>query len=138
MAAGLHRLHGRLDPHDVRDGLRAAGPAEDQRYHATVTFGWTFYTITLLVNALVGILLVSTFGTLDQLAGQESALPVDIVALTGLLGLLLIWVTQTRINTANLYLASTNLQSFFSRAFRLTLPRTIWVSSRAASATRSC
>jgi hypothetical protein len=36
-------------------------------------------------------------------------------------------VTQTRINTANLYLASSNLQSFFSRAFRLTLPRTIWV-----------
>jgi len=104
------------------------GRREDQKYHATVTFGWTFYTITLLGNALIGILLVSTFGiTFDQLAGQESALPVDIVALTGLLGLALIYVTQTRINTANLYLASTNLQSFFSRAFRLTLPRTIWV-----------
>jgi purine-cytosine permease-like protein len=104
------------------------GKREDQRYHAAVTFGWLFYLVALLLNALVGILLVSTFGiTFEQLAGQESALPVDIVNLTGLLGLLLIFVTQTRINTANLYLASTNLQSFFSRAFRLTLPRTIWV-----------
>ena len=51
----------------------------------------------------------------------------QIVGLTGLLGVLLIAITQMRINTVNLYLASTNLQSFFSRVFRLTLPRTFWV-----------
>jgi len=100
----------------------------DQRFHTIVTFGWVYYTLTFLVNALVGILLVSTFGiTFAQLAGQESALPVSIVGLTGILGLALIAITQTRINTVNLYLASTNLESFFARVFRLILPRTLWV-----------
>jgi purine-cytosine permease-like protein len=109
------------------DFARLARPA-DQRFHTVVTFGWVYYTLTFLVNGLVGILLVSTFGiTFAQLAGQESALPVAITGLTGLLGLLLIALTQTRINTVNLYLASTNLESFFSRVFRLNLPRTFWV-----------
>ena len=109
------------------DFARLARP-EDGAYHTNVTFGWLYYTLTFLVNGLVGILLVSTFGiSFEELAGQESALPVEIVGLTGLLGLLLIVITQMRINTVNLYLASTNFQSFFSRVFRLTLPRTFWV-----------
>jgi purine-cytosine permease-like protein len=109
------------------DFARLARP-EDQGYHTAVTFGWLYYLLTFLVNGLVGILLVSTFGiSFEELAGQESALPVEIVGLTGLLGLLLIVITQMRINTVNLYLASTNFQSFFSRVFRLTLPRTFWV-----------
>jgi len=109
------------------DFARLARP-EDQGYHTAVTFGWLFYLLTFLINGLVGILLVSTFDIgFDELAGQESALPVEIVGLTGLLGLLLIVITQMRINTVNLYLASTNFQSFFSRVFRLTLPRTVWV-----------
>ena len=109
------------------DFARLAKP-EDQRYSTAVTFGWVFYTLTFLVNGLIGILLVSTFGiSFEQLAGQESALPVEIVSLTGLLGLALIVITQMRINTVNLYLASTNFQSFFSRVLRLTLPRTAWV-----------
>jgi purine-cytosine permease-like protein len=106
---------------------RLAKP-EDSGYHGAVTFGWLFYVMTFLVNGLLGILLVSTFGiTFAQLAGQESALPVSIVNLTGLLGLALIAITQFRINTVNLYLASTNLQSFFSRVLQLTLPRTFSV-----------
>lgn len=104
------------------------GRPEDDGYHSAVTFGWGYYTLTYLGNGLLGILLVSTFGIgIQQLSGQESALPVDIINLTGLLGLILIVITQMRINTVNLYLASTNLQSFFSRVFRLTLPRTVWV-----------
>lgn len=104
------------------------GKPEDERYHRTVTFGWVYYALTFGLNGLIGILLVSTFGiTFEQLAGQESALPVHIVQLTGLLGFLLIVVTQMRINTVNLYLASTNLQSFAARVLRLNLPRTFWV-----------
>jgi purine-cytosine permease-like protein len=109
------------------DFARLSRP-EDHRYHSAITFGWLYYLLTFMVNGLVGILLVSTFGiSFKELAGQESALPVQIVNLTGLLGLLLIYITQTRINTVNLYLASTNMQSFFSRVFRLNLPRTFWV-----------
>ena len=108
------------------DFARFAKP-EDERYHIGVTFGWAYYLLTFLVNGLIGILLCSTFGiTFEELAGKESALPVSIVNLTGILGLLLIAITQFRINTVNLYLASSNLQSFFSR-LNLTLPRTIWV-----------
>ncbi|HEU4973613.1 MAG TPA: hypothetical protein VFT50_00885 [Baekduia sp.] len=106
---------------------RLARP-KDATYHTNITFGWLFYLGTFLFNGLLGILLVSTFGiSFADLAGQESALPVSIVNLTGILGLLLIAVTQFRINTVNLYLASTNLQSFFSRVFKLTLSRTVWV-----------
>jgi Permease for cytosine/purines, uracil, thiamine, allantoin len=109
------------------DFARLARP-QDERYHTTITFGWLYYLLTFGINGLLGILLVSTFGiSFDELAGQESALPVNIVNLTGLLGLALIAITQMRINTVNLYLASTNFQSFFSRVFRLNLPRTAWV-----------
>ncbi|MBB4664883.1 purine-cytosine permease family protein [Conexibacter arvalis] len=109
------------------DFARLAKP-EDEGYHRKVTFGWAFYALTFGFNGLLGILLVSTFGiTFEQLAGQESALPVRIVQLTGLLGFLLIVITQMRINTVNLYLASTNLQSFAARVLRLSLPRTFWV-----------
>jgi hypothetical protein len=96
------------------------------RYHVAITFGWLYYLLTFLVNGLVGILLVSTFGiTFDELAGQESALPVSIVNLTGILGLALIYITQTRINTVKLYLASTNLRASSRASFRLNLPRTV-------------
>jgi purine-cytosine permease-like protein len=104
------------------------GRPEDSRYHTAVTFGWVFYLISFVVSGLIGILLVSTFGIdFASLAGQESALPVEIVGLTGVLGLALIAITQTRINTVNLYLASTNLQSFVARVVGVTLPRTVWV-----------
>lgn len=109
------------------DFARLSRP-EDRRYHTNVTFGWLFYVLSFGINGLLGILLVSTFGiSFQDLAGQESALPVQIVGLTGILGLALIVITQMRINTVNLYLASTNYQSFFSRVFRLNLPRTLWV-----------
>ena len=72
------------------DFARLAKPS-DEKYHVTVTFGWLYYTLTFLVNGLLGILLVSTFGiTFEELAGQESALPVTIVNLTDVLGLGLI------------------------------------------------
>lgn len=108
---------------------------EDETFHRNVTFGWVFYATVFLFNGLLGILLVSTFDiTFAELAGQESALPVSIVGLTGLLGLALIAITQMRINTVNLYLSSTNLQSFFSRVFHLNLSRTVWVVVAGAAA----
>lgn len=101
---------------------------EDEVFHRNITFGWLFYVTVFLFNGLLGILLVSTFDIdFAQLAGVESALPVEIVGLTGLVGLALIAITQMRINTVNLYLSSTNLQSFFSRVFHLNLSRTVWV-----------
>ena len=109
------------------DFARLAQP-KDERFNVAVTFGLAYYVMTFVINGLIGILLVSAFGiSFTGLAGKESALPVDIVGVTGLLGVLLIAITQFRINVANAYLASTNLQSFFSRLFRLHLPRVFWL-----------
>lgn len=109
------------------DFARLSKP-KDEKFNVGVTFGFAYYVMTFMINGLIGILLVSTFGIgYEGLAGQESALPVAIVGVTGLLGVVVIAITQMRINTVNFYLASTNLQSFFSRLFRLNLPRVFWL-----------
>jgi hypothetical protein len=100
------------------------GRVQDAKFNGWVTFGPVFYFFTVLVNALVGIFLVAT---LPPDTGVSASLVVGIVHLMGIFGLLFILVTQTKINSANLYLASANLESFFSRAFSLRLPRWFWV-----------
>jgi purine-cytosine permease-like protein len=89
------------------------GAKRDVKYHTRFNFGVPFYVMTFLVNGLVGIFLitsgevatVSETGVVDQL----------IAVLGGMLALLFIWVTQTRINTANFYLATVNMQAFFDK-----------------------
>ncbi len=101
------------------------GRPRDAKFNGWVTFGPVFYILTLLVNALAGIFLVATLPT--GTGASEASVVVGIVHLMGGFGLIFILVTQTKINSANLYLASTNLESFFSRAFGLRLPRWTWV-----------
>lgn len=100
------------------------GRRQDLGYSSVVTFGPVFYFFTFFVNGLVGIYLVDQ-PSIEQLG--EGELATAMVGVTGLVGLGLIFVTQSRINTANMYLASTNLQSFGSRALQLHFPRTVWV-----------
>lgn len=101
------------------------GRTQDTHTNGLHTFGFTFYFFTILVNGAAGIYLVHTI----PLEGgvTEASLVVGIIKMMGLFGLLFIVATQTKINTANFYLASTNFQSFFSRTFNLSLPRTAWV-----------
>jgi purine-cytosine permease-like protein len=101
------------------------GRTEDTGVNGFHTFGFTFYFFTIFVNGAAGIYLAHTI----PLAGgiTESGLVVGIVKMMGIFGLLFIVATQTKINTANFYVASTNFQSFFSRVFHLTLPRLVWV-----------
>ncbi|GAA4555598.1 allantoin permease [Pseudonocardia xishanensis] len=97
----------------------------DATFHKWLTFGPLFYTLTLAVNAIVGIFLAHSLTagtTLTELSAVQA-----IVGLTGIFGVALVWVSQTRINTANYYLASINAESFFARVFRIRLPRRIWV-----------
>jgi purine-cytosine permease-like protein len=96
----------------------------DARFHGVVTFGPVFYLATFLVNGLAGIFLATTVPTKDGVS--EVSVVYAIVGLMGLAGVALIWVSQTRINTANFYLASTNLEAFFSRLFKVKLHRTVW------------
>jgi purine-cytosine permease-like protein len=100
------------------------GRVQDTRTNGLHTFGFTFYFLTILVNGAVGIYLVHTLPLQEV---SEAGLVQGIVKLMGVFGLIFIIATQTKINTANFYVGSTNFQSFFSRAFGLNLSRTVWV-----------
>ncbi|UFQ99323.1 purine-cytosine permease family protein [Pseudomonas wenzhouensis] len=100
------------------------GRQEDARYHATFNFGLPFYVFTFLVNGLVGIFLAATIPTQGGLS--EVSVVLAIVELMGVWGLLFVWVSQTRINTANFFLAASNMQAFFSRFGLASVPYVMW------------
>jgi purine-cytosine permease-like protein len=89
------------------------GKPEDADYHGRWNFGMPFYAVAFLLNGAAGIYLVSSIpheGTLNEVSVVTA-----ILQLMGLWGLLFVWATQTRINTANYYLATSNMQAFFDR-----------------------
>ncbi|GAA3275629.1 cytosine permease [Paenarthrobacter aurescens] len=96
---------------------------KDEKFHGRITFGWVFYAFTFGVNGLVGIYIMSAWG----LAGTETGVVDAFISSLGIFGVLVIFISQTRINTANYYLASSNLDAFATRVFRLALPRWVWV-----------
>lgn len=100
------------------------GRREDTEYHANVNFGSAFYVFTFLVNAVVGIFLAGTI-PLEGGVNEVSAV-LGLLKLMGFFGLAFVWVSQTRINTANFYLSATNMQSFFRSAFGVRLPKVVW------------
>ena len=102
------------------DFARFARP-EDRRYHSIVTFGPVFYLFVYLANGLIGIFLVTAAGSSG--AVSETAVGDTIIDLMGVFGLVVVWVTQSRINTANYYVASTNLEAVFTRLLRVRIPR---------------
>jgi purine-cytosine permease-like protein len=102
------------------------GRLEDRAFNGWVTFGPIFYIFTVLVNGLVGMFLVGTLPA-PATGVTEGSVVVGIVGLMGIFGVIFIFATQTKINSANLYLASTNLESFFARALGIRLPRWFWV-----------
>ncbi|GAB4098374.1 permease [Sinomonas halotolerans] len=101
----------------------ALGRPEDVAFHSRWTFGWLFYTLAFGLNALVGIFL--TF-TIPGLQTTETGVAAGLVTMMGPLGLLLVFVSQTRINTANYALGASNLREFAARTLRLKLPRLVW------------
>ncbi|MEY2425751.1 MAG: hypothetical protein QOI61_1323 [Actinomycetota bacterium] len=105
------------------------GRTKDLRLSSGVTFGPVFFFFTFFVNGLIGIYIASELH-IRQLA--EGQLVVSLVSVTGLVGLIFAVVTQSRINTANLYASSTSLQSFASRVLRVDAPRVVWVFVAAA------
>lgn len=88
------------------------GRQEDSKFHTRVTFGIPFYAMTFLFSGIVGILLDSMIPT-DGLS--EASVVLGLLELMGFGGLLLVWVTQSRINTANFYLATVNFESFIRK-----------------------
>jgi purine-cytosine permease-like protein len=99
------------------------GKAKDADYHGRWNFGMPFYVLTFLINGVVGIYLVSSIPNDGGLT--EISVVMAILKLMGLGGLVFVWATQSRINTANYYLATINAQEFFS-AFGLRLSYVSW------------
>lgn len=100
------------------------GKEEDSDYHARFNFGMPFYIVAFLLNGIAGIYLASSI-PLDG-APSEVSVVLAILKLMGLGGLFFVWVTQTRINTANYYLATINMQAFFESLLGIHLSRMLW------------
>ncbi len=100
------------------------GKVADTEYHAKINFGWPFYIFIFLINGTVGIFLAGTMGTHGSVS--EISVVFSLLDLMGIFGLLFIWVSQTRINTANFYLAATNMHAFGERILHIHLPRFGW------------
>ncbi|SDM95923.1 Purine-cytosine permease [Cryobacterium flavum] len=102
----------------------ALGKRQDTKFHQRWSFGWAFYILAYGFSACVGIFL--TF-TIPGLEASETGIAGGIVSMMGILGLIVVFVSQTRINTANCYLGAANLKSFGERVFRIKLPNLVWV-----------
>ena len=100
------------------------GKREDENYHALFNFGLPFYTLTYFINGLVGIFLVQTI----PLGGAITEVSVvrALIVMMGVLGLIFVWISQTRINTTNFYLSTVNMQAFFRLVFRIDMPKYVW------------
>ena len=99
------------------------GKKEDSVFHSVITFGVPFYLVSFVLAALVGIYLVSIVPT-ETLS--ETAVAFVFIDLMGFLGLIFVWITQTRINTANFFLATTNMQAFFQEVLNLNFSKYVW------------
>jgi hypothetical protein len=100
------------------------GRKQDVDFHANFNFGVPFYAFAMLLNGFIGIFLVNTI-PLDGGLSEVSVVKA-IIAMMGLLGFIFIWITQTRINTANYYLATVNLESMGRLITGRDLPKFVW------------
>jgi len=99
------------------------GKPSDTKFHGTVTFGWVFYALTFGLNGLIGIYLVSAW----DLDSTETGIVTAVINSLGMFGLIVIVISQTRINTANYYSASANLQDLATLISGKTTSRFLWV-----------
>ncbi|WP_336660179.1 purine-cytosine permease family protein [Leucobacter sp. USHLN153] len=102
----------------------ALGRRKDVKFHQRYTFGSLFYVLAYGFAAFVGIFLTFTIPGLEV---SETGLAGGIVGLMGVLGLIVIIASQTRINTANYYLGAANLRAFGERVLHLRMPNIVWV-----------
>jgi purine-cytosine permease-like protein len=100
------------------------GQRKDETYHAVLNFGYPFYAVAYGVNGAVGLFLVGT----TQLANVTESSVVDafVAVLGGAATLAFVWVTQTRINTANYYVATINMQAFFESIAPIRASKVVW------------
>lgn len=100
------------------------GKRKDTKFHQWVSFGPVFNVLAFGFSAVVGIFLTFTIPGMDV---TETGVAGGIVQMMGILGLLIVFASQTRINTANYYLGAANLKVFGERVFGLRMPNLVWV-----------
>lgn len=109
---------------DTQDAARFGQP-KDAKFHERVSFGWIFYLIAYLFNGLAGIFIVALAAPQDGVT--ESGVVHGVIASLGVIGLIVIIVSQVRINSANFYFASVNMERFVAHFSRRNLSRRTWV-----------
>lgn len=109
---------------DTQDAARF-GRKTDLKFHERVSFGWAFYFVAYLFNGLAGIFIVALAAPQDGVT--ESGVVHGVIASLGFLGLLVIIVSQIRINSANFYFASVNIERFVAHFSHRNLSRRVWV-----------
>jgi hypothetical protein len=109
---------------ETQDAARFARE-KDLRFHQNVTFGWAFYGVAYLFNGLAGIAIVGFAGSSAEVS--ESGVVQGIIDTLGLAGLIVIVVSQIRINSANFYFSSVNLERFVGHFTKRSISRKVWV-----------
>ncbi|WP_300726895.1 allantoin permease [Pseudomonas sp.] len=84
------------------------GKPSDAAFHNKWNFSYLFYFVTIVVNGACGIYLVSSVPSIEKIS--EISVVLAILSLLGFWGLVFVWATQTRINSANYFVATTNLK----------------------------
>lgn len=97
------------------------GKIEDEKFHMTVSFGWVFQALLLLVNGVVGIFLVRS--VIPNEPAAETGVVTALLSSMGVVGLILIVVSQTRINTLNYYESSANASRVITSITGKRVPR---------------
>lgn len=100
------------------------GKPADSDFHARWNFGLPFYFVTILVNGVCGIYLVSSVPDIGKIT--EVSVVLAILSLLGVWGLVFVWATQTRINSANFFVATGNVR-ILGQSLGLRLPYAGWV-----------
>lgn len=100
------------------------GRKEDADYHAYFNFGMPFYLMAFLVSGLFGMFMIGTVPDLGTLS--EVSVLLALLKLMGIWGLVFVWITQTRINTANYYLGAVNLEALVELFGRVSIGRIGW------------
>lgn len=98
---------------------------KDMKFHQNITFGWAFYGVAYLFNGLVGIAIVGFAAHAGEIS--EIGVVQGIIDSLGIVGLLVIIVSQVRINSANFYFSSVNFERFVGHFTKRGISRKMWV-----------
>ncbi|KAB2674733.1 purine-cytosine permease family protein [Brucella tritici] len=99
------------------------GRQEDADYHAWFNFGTPFYLMVFVVSGLFGMFMVAT---VPDVGATEVSVLLALLKLMGIWGLAFVWITQTRINTANYYLAAVNMEALVAAFGKMPFGRIGW------------